>query len=93
MKKEILNNEMERLCYLGMIKEGLLKYSSPVILISRRFTKYRTAVTDLRYLDVSIVKNIVYPLLKDIFSMLGSTRCEVLSVLGFKRCNVFIKVT
>ena len=32
----ILDKEMKRLCYLGILKEGFPAYSSPVMLISRK---------------------------------------------------------
>ena len=38
MKEEhraVLDKEMRRLCYLGILKEGFSAYSSPVMLISR----------------------------------------------------------
>ena len=55
------------------------------MLISRKLTKDKWVVTDFRHLNVRIVKNnLAYPLLKDIFSVLGSTKCEVLSVLDLK---------
>ena len=42
-------------------------------------------MTDLRHLNVRIAKNnLAYPLLKDTFSVLGSSKCEVLSVLDLK---------
>ena len=42
-------------------------------------------VTDLGHLNIRIAKiYLVYPLLKDMFSVLGSSRCEVLSVLDLK---------
>ena len=42
-------------------------------------------MTDFRYLNVRIAKNnLAYPLLKDTFSMLGSSKCEVLLVLNLK---------
>ena len=42
-------------------------------------------VTGFRHLNVRIAKNnLVYSLLKDIFLVLGSSRCEVLSVLDVK---------
>ena len=76
---------MKRLCYLGILKEGFSPYSSPVMLISRKLTKHKRVVTDFRLLDVRIVKNnLAYPLLKDTFSMLGSSKCDVLSVLDLK---------
>ena len=34
--KAILDKEMKRLCYLGILKEGFSAYSSPVMLISRK---------------------------------------------------------
>ena len=34
--KHTLDKEMKRLCYLGILKEGLLAFSSPVILISQK---------------------------------------------------------
>ena len=34
----VLDKEMRRLCYLGILKEGFSAYSSPVMLISRKLT-------------------------------------------------------
>ena len=71
---------MKRLCYLGSLKEGFSASFSPVMLIGRKVTKDKRAVTDLRHLNVRIAKNnLAYPLLKDTFLVLGSSRCEVLS--------------
>ena len=76
---------MKRLCYLGIIKEGFSAYSHPVILISRNVTKDKRVIIDFRHLNVRIAKNnLAYPLLKDTFSVLGNSRCEVLSVLDLK---------
>ena len=67
------------------MKEGFSAYSSPVMLISRKLIIDKRVVTDFRHLNVRIVKNnLVYPLLKDTFSVLGSSKCEVLSVLDLK---------
>ena len=42
-------------------------------------------VTDLRHLNVRIVKNnLAYPLVRDMFSVLGNSKCEVISVLDLK---------
>ena len=60
-------------------------YSSPVILISRKLTKDKRVVTDFRHLNMCIAKNnLAYPLLKDTFALLGSSQCEVMSVLDLK---------
>ena len=52
------------------------------MLISRKVTQDKRVVTDFRHLSVSIDKNnLAYPLLKDTFSVLGSSRCEVILIL------------
>ena len=76
---------MKRLCYLGILKEGFSAYSSPVMLISRKVTQDKRAVIDFRHENTRIAKNnLAYPLLKDTFSVLGTSRCEVLSVLDLR---------
>ena len=54
--KVIIDKEMKRLCYMGTLKERFLAYSSPVMLISRKLTKDKRVVTDLRHLNVRIGK-------------------------------------
>ena len=39
----VLDKEMRRLCYLGILKEGSLAYSSPVMLISRKMTSDKSS--------------------------------------------------
>ena len=64
---------------MGILKEGFYTYSSLVMLISRKMTKDKRVVTDFRHLHVRIAKNnLAYPLVRDTFSVLGSSRCEVL---------------
>ena len=83
--KNTLDKEMKRLCYLGILKEGFSAYSSPVMLISRKATTDKRVMTDFRYLNMCIVKNnLPYQLLKDTFTLLGSSFCEVLSGLDLK---------
>ena len=69
--KKFIDKEMKQLCYMGILKEGLSAYSSPVMLISRKLTKDKRVVTDFRHLNVRIVKNnLAYPLVTDTFSVL-----------------------
>ena len=76
---------MKQLCYMGILKEGFSAYSSPVMLISRKLTKDKRVVTDFRHLNVRIAKtNLACPLVRDTFSVLGSSKCEVLLVLDLK---------
>ena len=83
--KAIIDKEMKRLCYLGILKERFLANSSPVMLISRKLTKDKRVVTNFRHLNVRIAKNnSAYPLVTDTLSVLGNSKCEVLSVLDLK---------
>ena len=80
--RAVLDNEMRRLCYLGIWKKGFLAYLSPVMLISCKLTSDKRVVTDFRHLNMRIAKNnLVYPLLRDTFALLRSLKCEVMSVL------------
>ena len=55
------------------------------MLISKKVTKDKSVVMDFRHLNLTISKNnLAYPLLKDNFSVLGSSWCKVLSVLDLK---------
>ena len=60
--KVVIDKEMKRLCYRGILKEGFLAYSSPVMLISRKLTKDKRVVTDFRHLNARIAKTI-WPIL------------------------------
>ena len=50
--KAIIDKEMKRLCYMGILKEGFSAYSSLVMLISRKLTKDKRVVTDFSHLNV-----------------------------------------
>ena len=55
------------------------------MLTSRKLTKDKRVVTDFRHLNVRIAKNyLAYPLVRDTFCVLGSSKCEVLLVLDLK---------
>ena len=83
--KAFTDKEMKWLCYMGILKEGFPAYSSPVMLISRKLTTGKRVVTDFRFLNVRIAENNLANLLvRDTFSVLGNSKCEVLSVLDLK---------
>ena len=70
---------------MGILKEGFSACSSPVMLISRKLTKDKRVVTDFKHLNMRIAKNnLAYPLVRDTFSVLGNSKCKVLSVLDLK---------
>ena len=79
---------------MSILKEGFLAYSSLVMLISRKLTKDKRVVMDFRHLNVRIAKNnLAYPLVRDTFSVLGNSRCEVLSVLDLKDAFHFLRLS
>ena len=70
---------------MGILREGFSAYSSPVMLRRRKLTKDKKVVTDFRHLNVRIAKNsLAYPLVRNMFSVLGNFKCKVLSVLDLK---------
>ena len=83
--KRILDKEMKGLCYLGILNKGFSAYSSPVMLISRKVTQDKRIVTGFRHLNTRIAKNnLAYLLVKDMFTMLDNSKCDILSVLDLK---------
>ena len=92
--KTILDKEMKRLCYLGILKEGFSTYSSPVMLLSQKVNQDKRVVTDFRPLNMRIAKNnLAYPLLKDMVMLLGGSKCKVLSVLNLKDAFHSLRLT
>ena len=83
--KKVIDKEMKCLCYLRILKEGFLPYSSLVMLISHKLTQDKRVVTDFRHLNVRIAKNnLAFPLVRDTFLVLSNSKCEVLLVLYLK---------
>ena len=90
--KKVIDKEMKHLCYVGILKEEFSLYSSPVMLISHKLTQDKRVVTDFRHLNIRIAKNnLAYPLVRDTFSVLGNSKCKVLSVLNLKDAYPFAK--
>ena len=82
---KVIDKEMKCLYYLGILKKGFLPYSSLVMLISQKLTQNKRMVTDFRHFNIRIEKNnLAYLLVRDTFSVLGNSKCEVLSVLDLK---------
>ena len=69
----------------GDSRGGILSLLKPGNANKQKLTKDKTVVTDFRNLNVRIAKNnLAYPLVRDTFSMLGNSKCKVLSVLDSK---------
>ena len=55
------------------------------MLMSWKLTQDKRVVMDFRHLNIRIAKNnLAYPLVRDTFSILDNSKCEVLSVLDLK---------
>ena len=53
--KRILDKEMKRFCYLGILK-GFSAYSNLFMLISRKMTQDKRVVTDFRHLTLESLR-------------------------------------
>ena len=57
-------------------------------------TQDKRVVTDFRHLNTRIAKNnLAYPLMKDTFTLLGSSKYKVLSVLDLKDAFHLLRLT
>ena len=64
------------------------------MLTSRKVMNDKRTVTDFRHLNIRTAKNsLAYPLLNDTFSVLGSSKCEVLLILGLKDAFHFLQLS
>ena len=76
---------MAKLVSLGILTKNNTTHTSPVMLVSRKGTKTKRPVVDFRLLNTRIMRrNTATPLLRDIFKMLGRSKCEVLSCVDLK---------
>ena len=76
------------------MKEGFSAYSSLVMLKSQKVTQDKRVVIEFRHLNMRIAKNnVAYPLLKDMFMLLGGSKCKVLSVLNLKDAFHSLRLT
>ena len=83
--KPIMDSYMAKLVSLGILTKNNTTHTSPVMLVSRKGTKNKRPVVDFRLLNTRIMRrNTATPLLRDIFKMLGRSKCEVLSCVDLK---------
>ena len=83
--KPLMDKQMERLVSLGIQLKNSTSHTSPVMLITRKWTKDKRPVVDFRVLHPRILRwNTPIPLMSDVLSILGNFECEVLSCLGLK---------
>ena len=80
-----MDKYMAKLVSLGILSKINTTHTSPVMLVARKGTKNKRPVVDFRLLNTRIMRrNTATPLLRDIFKMLGKSKCEVLSCVDLK---------
>ena len=83
--KPIMDRQMNRLVELGILSRNTTSHTSLVMLITRKVTRDKCPIVDFRLLNTRIRRrNNANPLLRDIFKMLGKSKCEVLSCVDIK---------
>ena len=84
-EKMIVDKEMRKGVLLGILRKGLSSYSSPIMLIPRKLGGVPRIITDFRHLNSRLVRlNCAFPLVRDAIQMLGSSKCEVMSVIDLR---------
>ena len=83
--KPLMDKYMAKLVSLGILSKNNTTHTSPVMLVARKGTKNKRPVVDFRLLNTRILRrNTGTPLFRDIFKILGRSRCEVLSCVDLK---------
>ena len=83
--KGFMDEQMERLVSLGILSKNSTSHTSPVMLITRKLTNDKQPVVHFRLLNTRILRrNTSIPLMKDVLSILGNSKCEVMSCVDIK---------
>ena len=83
--KPVMDKYMAKVVSLGILLKNNTTHTSPVMLMARKGTKNKRPVVDFRLLNTRIMRrNTTTLLLRDIFKMLGRSKCEVLSCVDLK---------
>ena len=83
--KPLMDKYMAKLVSLGFFSKNNTTHTSPVMLLARKGTTNKRPVVDFRLLNTRIMRrNTTTPLLRDIFKILGRSKCKVLSCVDLK---------
>ena len=84
-QKKVIQKEMDRLKHLGIIRKGLIGYSSLVVLVKRKNQNLYQVCSDFRILNEKLVKiNHTFPLVRDCIEQLGRKKCHYLSTIDLR---------
>ena len=92
--KPFMDDHIEKLVSLGILSKDSTSHTSPVMLITRKLTKDKRPVVDFRLLNTRILRrNTSIPLMSDVWSILGNSKCEVVSCVDIKDAYHSIRLT
>ena len=92
--KGFMDEQMERLVSLGILSKNGTSHTSPVMLITRKLTNGKRPVVDSHLLNTRILqRNTLIPLMKDVLSILGNSKCEVMPCVDIKDAYHLIPLT
>ena len=84
-QKKVIQKEMDRLEYLGIIWKGLTSYSSLVVLVKWKNQILSQVCGDFHILNERLVKiNHAFPLVRDCIEQLGRKKCHYLSTIDLR---------
>ena len=89
-----MDEQMERLVLLGILSKKGTSHTSPVMLITRKITNDKRPVVDFQLLNMRILRrNTSIPLMKDVLSIWGNSKCELMSCVDIKDAYHSIPLT
>ena len=92
--KPFMDKQMERLVSLGILSKNSTSHTSPVMSNTRKLTKDKRPVVDLRLLNTIILRrDTSISLMSDVLSTLGDSECEVVSCVDIKDAYHSIRLT
>ena len=84
-QKKVIQKEMDRLKHLGIIRKGLIGYSSLVVLVKQKNQNLYRVCSDFRILNEKLVKiNHAFPLVRNCIEQLGRKKCHYLSTIDLR---------
>ena len=91
--KSMTDKQMQRLVHLGILKQNMWPYLPPIILIARKNLSLKRIITDFRFLNSRLQRVNFFPLIRDAFAVLQSSKCECLSLLDLKDAYHTLKLS
>ena len=84
-QKKVIQKEMDRIEYLGIIQKGLTGYSSLVVLVKQKNQNLYQVCSDFHILNEKLVKiNHAFPLVRDCIKQSARKKCHYLSTIDLR---------